>query len=394
MNIALIEEDLSLRSGSRRFLCEIPRQLQELGHTVKIFSTRLQKEICFPDLLSLPIEVRSVDHFQSRAGYIVNSALRRNVDYYWKKIMAILEISREVAEWEPDSAIFNYCGEHWLYPYFYHLKDPVGAVCLHVTPPVSGSLSLPFQKPTWRRRIEDKLLKFATKKWRDANFKNFRLIITHSRYLLEQASKQGVIGPRKSAIVPLGIDHSVLCPTGEEEPFALYVGRIHPYKSIELAILSMKNMISNKSLIIAGDLECRHLSYKKRLENIAESVGISERVKIIVSPTTSQIVRLMQRCSVFLFPSTIDTFGLVTLEAMACGKPIIACRRGGVPELVENAGFLLEPNVMQWHDAIRKILSNSNLRQKMGKRAFERSKLYSWQNTARSLVNALQRLPS
>lgn len=375
-------------------MCEIPRQLQELGHIVKIFSTRLNPKTCFPDLLSLPIEIVSIDKFRSQAIRIINRSLQRNIDYYWAWTMMTLEMSRKIADWQPDAAIFNYCGKHWLYPYFYYLEDPVGAVILHVTPPVSGSLSLPFQHPTWCRRIEDNLLKLITRNWRDISFSNLSLILTHSQYLLDQALRQSLVGSRKSGVVPLGVNHSKFYPTGEEEPFALYAGRIRAYKSLELAVLAMKYAPPDISLILAGDLEYRDLSYKERLESIAKRIGISDRFKIIVSPTNSQLVRLMQRCSVFLFPSTIDTFGLVTLEAMACGKPIVACRRGGVPELVENAGFLLEPNVTQWQDAVKKILSNSNLRQKLGKRAFERSKLYSWQNTAHSLIKALKKLPS
>ena len=390
MNIAMIQEDLSLRSGSRRFMCEVPKHLQELGHRVKIFSTMLDKKTCFPGFLPLPVEIVPIDEFRFQPIRIINHTLRRDLDYLWSKTMAILEISRRVADWGADAAVFNYCGEHWLYPYFYCLKDCVGAVCLHVTPPVSGSLSLPFQNPTWRRIIVDNVLKFSTKSWRDVSLKNLDLIITHSRYVLTQALKQGVVGLRRSRVVPLGVDHSTFYPTSEEDPYALYAGRIHPYKSLELAVLAMKNTPPDKSLILAGDLENGNVSYKKRLENIAERLGISDRFKIIVSPTNGELVRLIQRCSVFLFPSTIDTFGLVALEAMACGKPIIACRRGGLPEIVGDGGFLLEPSSAQWQDAVKKILSNSSLRQKLGKRALKISDMYSWHNTARSLLNAIK----
>jgi len=394
MNIAMIEEDLSLRSGSRRLMCEIPRHLGELGHTVKLFSTRLNPKTCFPGLLSLPVEIVSADKFRSQAIHIINRSVRRNIDHYWAWTKMTLEMSRKIADWRPDAAILNYCGEHWLYPYFYFLENPVGVIILHVTPPVSGSLSLPFQHLTWRRRIEDNLLKLITRNWRDTNFSNSSLILAHSQYLLAQASRQRVIGSRKSAVVPLGVDHSKFYPTGEEEPFALYAGRIRPYKSLELAVLAMKYAPPDMCLIFAGDLEHCDFIYKNRLESIAKRIGISERFKVICSPTESHVVQLMQRCSFFMFPSTIDTFGLVALEAMACGKPIIACRRGGVPEIVENAGLLLEPNVTQWQNAVKKMLSNSNFRQKLGKRALERSKRYSWQNTAHSLVNALKKLPS
>lgn len=365
--------------------------MQSMGHRVRIFTTRLDLKRCFPEFLSLPVEIVPIEDFRSRVGGFLKNTLRRNIDYYWIETKAVLEISRRVADWDPDIAIFHYAGEHWLQPYFYYLKEPVGAVCLHVTPPVAGPLALPFQNLTWRRKLEDKLLDLPPiKKWNAVSIKNLGLIIAHSRYLLTQALKQGVIGSRKSVIVPLGVNLSKFHPTGEEEPFALYLGRIHPHKSLELAVRAMEKADPDKSLIIAGDMEAHHFWYKKRLENIAKRIGISDRFKIVVSPTNNQVVRLMQRCSVFLFPSTIDTFGLVVLEAMACGKPVVACRRGGASELLDDCGFLLEPDIKQWQETVRKVLSNSNLRLETGRKAFERSKMYSWENTTNSLIHVLE----
>jgi len=228
------------------------------------------------------------------------------------------------------------------------------------------------------------------KNWKTASLKKVGLIIAHSNYLFDQAVKQGTVGSRKAAIVPLGVNHSEFHPTGEEEPFALYLGRIHPDKSLELAVRAMKETGPDKSLIIAGDLESSYLWYKEKLEDIARRIGISNRFKMILSPTTDQVVRLMQKCSVFLFPSLVDTFGLVALEAMACGKPVVACNKGGVPELLDNCGFLLDPDVRQWQETVKRVLSDSNLRLETGRKALERSKLYSWQNTANSLLYVLE----
>jgi glycosyltransferase involved in cell wall biosynthesis len=154
----------------------------------------------------------------------------------------------------------------------------------------------------------------------------------------------------------------------------------------------MEKTDHDNSLIIAGDLEARYPWYKEKLERLAEKVKISDRLRIIPRPSDSEVVRLMQRCSVFLFPSTIDTFGMVVLEAMACGKPMVACNRGGVPEIVSDAGFLLEPNIEEWQKTLNKLLSNSKLRKQMGEKALERSKTFSWENTARTLVNTFNNL--
>jgi len=391
LKIAFMEKDLSPRSGSRRFIYEVTNYLNAQGHEVRCFTLRLDEKTCFPEFLSLPVKVVPIDAFRSFPSRFLKHAIGRDVDYLWLENQAILEIGRRVVEWDPDAAVFHYAGGVWLQPYFYYFKEPVGTVCLHVTPPITGPLALPFQDLTMRGKLRRVLYRFPPlKNWRAVSTGNLGLIIAHSRYLLTEALKQGVVGSRSSAMVPLAVNHSEFHPTGEEESFALYLGRIHPHKSLELAVMAMEKTAPDKSLIIAGDLEPEYLWYKRRLEHIAERIGVSDRFKIVVSPPNEEVVRLMQRCAVFLFPSTIDTFGLVVLEAMACGKPVVACNRGGAPELLHGCGFLLEPNVKQWQRKVKKLLSDPDLRQVTGRKALERSKMYSWENTANSLLNVLE----
>jgi len=141
--------------------------------------------------------------------------------------------------------------------------------------------------------------------------------------------------------------------------------------------------------VIAGDVDEGNVQYVERLLSLAEKLRISDRVELVLHPTEKRIVRLMQSCSAFLFPGTIDTFGLVVLEAMACGKPVVACNRGGVPEIVGDAGFLVEPDPAQWEKVVTRLLSDSEFRHDMGQRALQRSEAYSWEHTTCQLLEAL-----
>jgi len=402
LKIALIDEDLSPRTGSRRFTYEVTHHLQGLGHEVKILTTRINKEKCFKEYLHLPIEVvtekgsppeeSTHPSLQSRSRNwlleIVNS-----FDYYLKQAGLAVKISEKIADMECDAALFQYHGEHWLLPYFCCLNQPVGSVFLNVIPPMPRPMALPFQELTIRRRIADSLLNLSPiGRLKKSSYNKLALFLTPSQFLLEQANKAGIIGQRKAAVIPLGVNHSQFFPTTEEEPFALYLGRIHPHKSLELAVLSMKDALPGYSLVVAGDIEEQHMWYRDKLIGLAEKTGLSGRFNLILHPSDSEVVRLMQACSLFLFPSTIDTFGLVVLEAMACGKPIVACNRGGVPSIVANSGFLLEPNIEMWRTTVRKLLSDSSFRRQMGKKAFERSKAFSWENTTKQLILAFSKL--
>jgi alpha-1,6-mannosyltransferase len=163
---------------------------------------------------------------------------------------------------------------------------------------------------------------------------------------------------------------------------------------VELAMMSMKNMNSDYSLVIAGDVDEGNVQYVERLLGLAEKLKISDRVELILHPSERRIVRLMQSCSVLLFPSTIDTFGLVVLEAMACGKPVVACNRGGVPEIIRDAGFLIEPNPVEWQKVVARVLSDSDLRHRMGHKALQRSETYSWEDTTSRLLATFHGLGS
>jgi glycosyltransferase involved in cell wall biosynthesis len=187
----------------------------------------------------------------------------------------------------------------------------------------------------------------------------------------------------------LGIDHDRFYPVDKSGDFALYLGRIHPHKSLELAVMAMKRAPESCSLTIAGDIEPQHMWYKSKLASLAEEMEISDRFEIVLYPSDSEVVRLMQECSIFLFPSTIDTFGLVVLEAMACGKPVVACNRGGVPGVLGDAGFLLEPSVVEWASAVNRLTLDSSLRRRMGEKALERSKAFSWEKTTDRLLKTL-----
>jgi glycosyltransferase involved in cell wall biosynthesis len=311
--------------------------------------------------------------------------------YLLRQTRYALDVSERIANAQCDVALYQYHGEYWLLPYFYQFSEPTGMVYLNVLRPMPRPFGVPFMEATIRRRLKDgiyDLLPFRSLK--RASFRKMSTFIAPSHFQLEEARKKGIIGPKKSAVVPLGIDHDRFYPIRKSEDFALYLGRINPHKSLELAVMAMKQASKSCSLIVAGDIDPPFSWYKSQLIDLAEKMGISDRFEIITSPPDSEVVRLMQECSIFLFPSTIDTFGLVVLEAMACGKPVIACNRGGVPEVLGDAGLLLEPSVVEWALAVSRLTSDLSLRQKIGEKALARSKAFSWEKTANKLLNVLR----
>ena len=101
---------------------------------------------------------------------------------------------------------------------------------------------------------------------------------------------------------------------------------------------------NNVKLVIGGDGGMR-----RELQTLAESLNINDQVTFTGVLGRDEVLAQMYRCNVFVLPSLVETFGVVLIEAMACGKPVIATKCGGPEVFVnENNGILIEPgNVYQ-----------------------------------------------
>jgi len=431
MKIAFVDRDLSPRTGERRFEYNVALQLEKLGHEVRILTSRMDKEKCFSEFLHLPVEVvsRGETHIErtlkrtilrmfghprqessgnlglehgSSSSFLLDSA---ETFQYMMQTVLTLGLSRRIADAGCDVTMVQHQGEWGLLPFFRHLSEPTGVVYLNGSlpkargawgaPPVS-----PQEMPSLGRMLDSLLDLPPTGSWNNVSYKKLAMFLAPSRYLLDRVKRQVVTGQRKADVVPMGVDHSQFFPTGEEEPYALFVGRIHPQKSLELALLAMKNTDRDKSLILAGSVGSAGPGsggddfswYKRKLEDLAAKIGMSDRFKVIPFPSDSQVVRLLQRCSIFLYPGGDENFGVAMLEAMACGKPIVASNRCALPEVVGDAGFLLEPDPNQWQETVRGLFCDSKLRKQMGQKALQRSKDFSWENTTKRLLQVFSDL--
>lgn len=93
----------------------------------------------------------------------------------------------------------------------------------------------------------------------------------------------------------------------------------------------------------------------------------------------------------FVFPSLYEGFGLPVLEAMACGVPVIASNRTSLPEVVGDAGILVNPeNPDELASAMSKVLGDSELGATLSRKGIERAKLFSWQEVARKVIEVYQ----
>ena len=169
-------------------------------------------------------------------------------------------------------------------------------------------------------------------------------------------------------------------PYSHPRPYILGIGRIVPQKGFDILIDAYAKLIERVSnapdLILAGDGPER-----ERLEAKAKTLKLASRVFFIGQADRPQAVSLFQGCALFVLPSRQEPQGIVSLEAMACAKPVVAARVGGVPEIVVDGetGLLTDRDIPAFAAALDRILSDPELGRRMGSAGRERARSeWSW----------------
>jgi glycosyltransferase involved in cell wall biosynthesis len=149
---------------------------------------------------------------------------------------------------------------------------------------------------------------------------------------------------------PPGVDAQLFRPLDiqdpERDPYILCVGRLSdPRKNIVLllkAYARLAPLLRDKArLVVAGSSGPKDEFWK-----IADALGLRDRIELIVGPTRQQLVALYQAATVFALASDEEGLGVVLLEAMACGVPVVSTRSGGPDGIIEDGvdGYLIALN--------------------------------------------------
>ena len=175
-------------------------------------------------------------------------------------------------------------------------------------------------------------------------------------------------------VVSLGVD-MYDGPTSEED-FILFTGRLVATKGVRYLIEAMRTVDSKLVIMGKGPEE-------KRLRSLAEQSGVGGRVVFTGHVSEEEKVRLMSSCKIFAMPSLFESFGLATAEVMAYGKPVVASKVGGLPEVVGDGGILVAPaSPRDIAAALDRLLRDDGLRHDLGRRARKHIGRFNWDSIA------------
>ncbi len=203
-------------------------------------------------------------------------------------------------------------------------------------------------------------------------------------------------------IVPLGVDHAFFSPgerrmaqralglDGVSGPLLLFVGRIQPLKGADVALRSLAALHASgrrdARLVIVGGPSGPHGDDElKALHDLAGSLSLAEHV-LFVPPQPHELLSIYYRaCDCCVVPSRSESFGLVALEASACGVPVVASAVGGLTTLVEDGrnGYLVESgDVEGYARRIAEIVADPLLKASLGAGGAEMARGYTWATAA------------
>jgi glycosyltransferase involved in cell wall biosynthesis len=179
---------------------------------------------------------------------------------------------------------------------------------------------------------------------------------------------------------------------GVSRPYCLHVGTLQPRKNLGVLVeawrLLRERMGRPPALLLAGK---RGWLYESLFEQVKRA-GLDDLVKFTDYVDREDLPALYSGALALTFPSLYEGFGLPPLEAMSCGTPVICSNATSLPEVVGDAGILLDPTgVEAWADAVQRIAGNADEREQLSQRGLAQAGQFTWERCARETWDVLSK---
>lgn len=233
--------------------------------------------------------------------------------------------------------------------------------------------------------------------WRKAD-----IILTDSEHSRREIVHFLPVPEGRIRVIPMGVDSRFFDDAPAEarcrvrahydlrRPYVLFLARLDPDKNHEGVLRSFARVCERGNrdleLVIGGARDYQ----SARLPALARELGLEQRVRFLGYVEEQHLVALYQEAAVFCYPSFNEGFGLPPLEAMAAGVPVVSSRTSSLPEVVGEAGVLVNPHSPESiAEGIEQCLEPSRARE-LHESGRARARLFTWDNTARLTLQAYE----
>jgi glycosyltransferase involved in cell wall biosynthesis len=219
-------------------------------------------------------------------------------------------------------------------------------------------------------------------------------VVTSSEYGKKQVSERLSVDPARIHVVPPGaptwrtLGRAPNLPTAG---YVLFVGTLEPRKNIGTLLDAWARVVASlpspPRLVLAGAATSRAAGWLRRLQDAPFAGSVEHRGYV---PENAR-EELYAGARALVLPSLDEGFGLPVLEAMSAGVPVIASRRGAIPEVTAGAADLVEPtDVEGWATAMSRVLSDDGHAVELASRGLERARHFTWDRSAALLTAAYE----
>lgn len=270
---------------------------------------------------------------------------------------------------------------------------PLMASCPTVIGVLSMHLNYENERLPWWRKLYGPFVLNASAKRASA-------YVSISKYAGETYIEKYGLPRERLFIAPLGYNRRCLQDDGTAQAveerwfnseYLLFVSTLFPHKNIRFLLdifaRVVKSRPSTRLIIVGRDVFGEMAKLKRQVDDL----HIANKVMFTGAVSDHELRKLFANAHVFVFPSLIEGFGLTVLEAMANSVPVVTSNRTSIPEVVGEAGIVLDPEDEQaWADIIVDILNDDRKRNDLSRRSYEQARLFTWRRTAEIVLDSFR----
>jgi D-inositol-3-phosphate glycosyltransferase len=246
-------------------------------------------------------------------------------------------------------------------------------------------------EPVFRKRGEERVISAADRIIAPTEIERSQLIE------LYQADDSRI------CVAPPGVDLERFAPGDRaaakrrfgfsDDPLVVFVGRLQPFKGTDIAVDAMahlQRMIPDAQLaIVGGDSPRGSRGERVRLRIAARRLGVSDRLRFMPPVAHTELPQLYRAADVVIVPSASESFGLVALEASACGTPVVATAVGGLRLIVRDgeSGYLVgRRDAESFAAALSRVLADPGAQTRLGANAVRLAHRFPWARTTDGIL--------
>jgi D-inositol-3-phosphate glycosyltransferase len=372
--------------GMNVYVRELARELAERGHAVDVFTRRASADV--PDIEAMPGGARLVRIDAGPPQSLAKARLADHVDAFAEGVAALAGAA---------GATYDVIHSHyWLSGLAgEQLKALWGAphvTMFHTLGGVKNTARLSEHEPDSRLDGERAVAAAADR------------VVCTSHEEQQTLLRQYAVAPERIDLVPCGVNLDLFRPMGrsearkqlgigDDERILLFVGRVEPLKGIDILLGAAARLDGDGDcfvMVVGGDASAPQ-GELAHLQGLASELGIAERVSFLGAVDHEQLPLYYNAADVCVVPSFYESFGLVALEAMACGIPVVASRVGGLRGTVRDGetGYLIPWRCPEpFAERLELLMANEELRRAFGVAAREAVERYRWSNVADAVLES------